>query len=231
MINHLAGESVLFILGYGKTFRSTDSFPHSVQALESNSKPSISPARMMPKKKVPPQCRFVVAVYFREENKKKSVGFEHKTTVKDLSEYLSQLQEEKSQDQEGKKAAFGVFLANEGKQRGDDEGEEGFWLKEKRTLVSYGLLDRYSGASPAGPVFSCECEATRSVIWKRKPVHIDASVFPHLLAFKSGKSTPNQPVLLAENTDVFSNRFLFFVFCFFLPHIFLTHHFPESGNS
>ena len=209
VFSHLAGESVLFVFGYGKAFRSASSQTVRRSALKSAGKGA---------KKTPP-CRFVVNVSFREENKTTSVGFEHKTTVKDLFEYLSKMEEEKSQDQEGKKAAFGVFLATGGGEGGNEEGEEGFWLKEKRTLVSYGLLDQLSSsdASSADPVFPCECEATRSVIWKRKPVHIDASVFPHLLAFKSGKNTPNQPVLLGENTDVFSNRFFFhFFFTFFL---------------
>ena len=208
VINHLVGESVLFIYAQERPLQPMDHFQAIQDSRLEEHDPlqsSISSAFTV-SVEPPSQSRFVVTVENREKNTKTAIGYEHKTSVKDLAEFVSQLEQEQNQDQEGKK--FGMFLPNQSA-IGEGDGEAGIWLKEKRTLVSYGLLDLCSDSSEE-PIFSCKKTDSRLVVWKRKPVHIDASVFPQLLAFKSGKSTPNQPKLLGENIDVFSNRFFFF---------------------
>ena len=226
VVNHLVSDSVLFIFAQERPMRPLDHFQATqdiscMNMVHNPLQSLISPAFAV-SLKPPPQRHFVVTVHLREKEKKISVGYEHGTTVKDLAEFVSQLEEEPSQDQdqEGKQAAFGLFLASERKEGEEEDGEAGIWLKEKRTLVSYGLLDYCSDESPSGPIFFTRCKAHRLVDWKRKPVHIDASVFPQLLAFKTEKSTQNQPLLLGEKTDVFSNRF--FDSIFFLLFLFLS---------
>jgi hypothetical protein len=129
--------------------------------------------------------------------------FHQNTTVLELINYICSVNEKLGG--EGKLVDYcGVFLPKESIRSGE-ESDDGIWLKEKRTLVSYGLID-HCKCSPSFSLESCTCSC-KSVYWKQRPVLVDSSVFIDLLSISDGLPTPSN---LLEATDFYLKRLVVF---------------------
>jgi len=171
--------SVMFICEYGRAFipqKASQITFHPTQPTTYK-----QPNSLTSSKKV--LSNFAVGVSFGN-TKRHTFRYSRTTTVKNLIDYIGQLKNEVEEEQEGEEGKesnetdYGIFLSCEG-----SVDDEGIWLKERRTLVSYGLLDECSCPDPLSDVVtSCPCSTPKSLAWKQKAVYVDASVFPHLLS-------------------------------------------------